>query len=124
MTSSRMTSRGSDVEHHQRPVLSTLDGGLGAAQMLSRAIIIGGDLECAHYWRLRRRAGLSLTRSCSSRRAAGLIPNLGQEGGIDGDPGAVAVTWAARTLFGGLALVALALIEWDKIFDIMRGPDA
>lgn len=46
---------------------------------------------------------------------AGVILNPGQTGGIDGDPGAVAVTWAARTLFVGLALVSLALIEWGRI---------
>ncbi|HEX7196912.1 MAG TPA: hypothetical protein VF364_08780 [Candidatus Limnocylindria bacterium] len=41
-------------------------------------------------------------------------------GGIDGDPGAVAVTWAARTLFVGLALIALAVIEWGKIIGAGR----
>lgn len=44
--------------------------------------------------------------------------NPGAPGGIDGDAGAVAITWAARTIFVGLALVALALIEWPKFRDI------
>jgi hypothetical protein len=43
----------------------------------------------------------------------GAYLNEGQVGGIDGDGGAVAVTWAARTLFGGLALLSLALVDWD-----------
>lgn len=50
----------------------------------------------------------------------GAYTNPGASGGIDGDPGAVAITWAARTLFGGLALVALALVEWEKIIAGMR----
>jgi hypothetical protein len=40
--------------------------------------------------------------------------NDGQVGGIDGDAGAVAVTWAARALFGGLAILALAIPDWDS----------
>lgn len=44
-----------------------------------------------------------------------VLPNPGQVGGIDGDPGAVAVTWAARALFGGLAILALALINWGAL---------
>jgi hypothetical protein len=48
-------------------------------------------------------------------QGAGVVVNPGQIGGIDGDPGAVAVTWAARTAFVGLGLVALALVEWGKI---------
>jgi hypothetical protein len=47
-------------------------------------------------------------------------PNPGMIGGIDGDAGAVAVTWAARGLFAGLALLSLALIEWGKIVDFWR----
>lgn len=41
--------------------------------------------------------------------------NEGQLGGIDGDAGAVAVTWAARALSGGLAVLALAIPDWDKV---------
>ncbi|MBA3403986.1 MAG: hypothetical protein H0U13_04735 [Gemmatimonadaceae bacterium] len=44
---------------------------------------------------------------------SGAYLNEGASGGIDGDPGAVAVTWAARTLFAGLAVIGLALIDWD-----------
>jgi len=46
---------------------------------------------------------------------AGVIENPGQLGGLDGDSGALAVTWAARTLFWGLALLSLALIYWGRI---------
>ena len=46
--------------------------------------------------------------------------NDGQVGGIDGDGGAVAVTWAARALFAGLALIALALVEWGVLYRLMR----
>jgi hypothetical protein len=46
--------------------------------------------------------------------------NDGQQGGIDGDAGAVAVTWAARAIFGGLALVSLALVEWDVIVKLTK----
>jgi len=48
-------------------------------------------------------------------QGSALILNPAQRGGIDGDPGAVAVTWAARTLFGGLVLLSLAVVEWEKI---------
>lgn len=41
--------------------------------------------------------------------------NSGSTTGIDGEPAAVAITWAARVLFVGLALLALALVEWGKI---------
>ena len=54
---------------------------------------------------------------------SGAYPNPAAFGGIDGDPGAVAVTWAARGLFAGLALLALALIEWGKIVDFWRDDD-
>ena len=47
-------------------------------------------------------------------QGAGLISNPAQAGGIDGNPGAVAVTWAARTVFIGLALLSFALVEWEK----------
>ena len=52
--------------------------------------------------------------------------NDGQAGGIDGDPGAVAITWAARTLFAGLVLTSLALIDWAGFvadFRNRRPPD-
>jgi hypothetical protein len=48
-------------------------------------------------------------------QGAALILNPAQRGGIDGDPGAVAVTWAARTLFTGLVLLSLSVMEWEKI---------
>jgi len=38
--------------------------------------------------------------------------NPGQVGGIDGDPGAVAVTWAARALFAGLAVLVGPRAGW------------
>jgi hypothetical protein len=47
-------------------------------------------------------------------------PNEGQLGGIDGDPGAVAITWAARALFAGLALIALALVDWVAVWRLAR----
>lgn len=53
----------------------------------------------------------------------GAYYNSGASGGIDGDPGAVAVTWAARGLFAGLALLALALIEWGRIVDLYTKDD-
>jgi hypothetical protein len=46
--------------------------------------------------------------------------NEGAAGGIDGDPGAVAVTWAVRTLSWGLMLLALAAVEWDKAIEAYR----
>jgi hypothetical protein len=46
---------------------------------------------------------------------AGVIENSGQIGGLDGDSGALAVTWAARTLFLGLAVLSLALVEWSTV---------
>lgn len=51
---------------------------------------------------------------------SGVYANAGAPGGLDGDGGAVAITWAARTLFVGLAPMALALIEWGKILNIFR----
>ena len=44
-------------------------------------------------------------------QGSALILNPAQRGGIDGDPGAVAVTWAARTLFAGLVLLSLAVVN-------------
>jgi hypothetical protein len=44
----------------------------------------------------------------------------GGSSGLDGDAAAVAVAWAARALFAGLALLSLALIEWPA----MRRPSA
>jgi hypothetical protein len=38
--------------------------------------------------------------------------NDGAPGGIDGDPGGLAITYAARALFSGMTLVSLALIDW------------
>jgi hypothetical protein len=44
----------------------------------------------------------------------GAYLNRGAPGGIDGDPGAVALTWAARQVFIGLALLSLALVDWER----------
>ena len=41
--------------------------------------------------------------------------NDGAPGGIDGDDGAVAVIWAARVLFAGLAVLSLAIVEWRGV---------
>ena len=49
--------------------------------------------------------------------------NPGQVGGIDGDPGAVAVTWAARALFAGLAVLALAVADLGVIGRIFVSTD-
>jgi hypothetical protein len=51
---------------------------------------------------------------------SGAYLNGGALGGIDGDPGAVAVTWAARTLFAGLALLALSMFDWDWLGRALR----
>jgi hypothetical protein len=51
---------------------------------------------------------------------SGAYINEGASGGIDGDPGAVAVTWAARTLFVGLAIMSLAMIDWDWLGRTIR----
>ena len=40
--------------------------------------------------------------------------NEGAPGGIDGDDGAVAIVWAARVLFAGLAVLSLAIVEWRR----------
>jgi hypothetical protein len=48
--------------------------------------------------------------------------NEGQLGGIDGDSGAVAVVWAARTLFAGLIPLSLALVDWDRLGRAFGGP--
>jgi len=49
--------------------------------------------------------------------------NPGQAGGIDGDAGAVAVTWAARTLFAGLAVLSLAIPDWRLAIRRLSGDD-
>jgi hypothetical protein len=51
---------------------------------------------------------------------SGAYLNGGAVGGIDGDPGAVAVTWAARALFAGLAVLALSLLDWDWLARALR----
>jgi hypothetical protein len=51
---------------------------------------------------------------------SGAYLNGGALGGIDGDPGAVAVTWAARALFAGLALLALAMFDWEWLGRAIR----
>jgi hypothetical protein len=53
--------------------------------------------------------------------APGVYHNDGQPGGLDGDPGALAVTSAVRMLAVGLALVALALVNWGYLYDEVRG---
>jgi hypothetical protein len=53
----------------------------------------------------------------------GAYLNDGASGGIDGDPGAVAVAWAARTLFVGLAALALAIVDWDWLGRAIRSTD-
>jgi hypothetical protein len=50
----------------------------------------------------------------------GAYLNPGAAGGIDGDPGAVALTWAARQVFIGLALLSLALVDWAWILTGFR----
>ncbi|HZM73465.1 MAG TPA: hypothetical protein VFC71_08795 [Candidatus Polarisedimenticolia bacterium] len=47
--------------------------------------------------------------------------NEGQVGGIDGDAGAVAVVYAARALFAGLAALSLAVFDWDWLARSLRG---
>jgi hypothetical protein len=49
--------------------------------------------------------------------------NDGAPGGIDGDPGGVAVTWAARALFAGMTLVSLAVVDWGWLVRGFRGVD-
>jgi len=49
-----------------------------------------------------------------------VYPNEAQSGGIDGDAGAVAITWAARTLFAGLAALSLATVDWDWLVGVVR----
>ena len=51
---------------------------------------------------------------------SGAYFNEGASGGIDGDPGAVAVTWAARNLFVGLAILSLATIDWNWLGRVLR----
>jgi hypothetical protein len=46
-----------------------------------------------------------------------VYPNDGAPGGIDGDPASLAVTWAARTLFVGMTLLALAQVECGPLID-------
>jgi hypothetical protein len=53
----------------------------------------------------------------------GAYLNDGASGGIDGDPGAVAVTWAARNIFIGLAILSVALIDWDWVARLATWPD-
>jgi hypothetical protein len=53
-------------------------------------------------------------------QGGGVYLNDGAPGGIDGDPGAVAITWAARALFIGLAILSLAVVEWDKLVKLLR----
>lgn len=54
-------------------------------------------------------------------QGSGIIPNPAQVGGLDAvDGGAVAVTWAARTLFGGLVPLSLSLVAWEKVLGLFR----
>lgn len=52
--------------------------------------------------------------------AFGVYLNAGAPGGIDGDPAGIAVTWAARALFVGMALVSMALVEWGSVARLLR----
>jgi hypothetical protein len=53
-----------------------------------------------------------------------VLPNEGQVGGIDGDAGAVAVTWGVRAIFVAIALISLALLEWHILLaPFRREPD-
>jgi hypothetical protein len=51
---------------------------------------------------------------------SGAYLNDGAFGGVDGDSGAVAVVWAARTLFAGMTLISLALVEWERILPLFQ----
>jgi hypothetical protein len=54
-------------------------------------------------------------------QGSGVIPNPGQVGGLDAvDGGAVAVTWAARTLFAGLVPLSLSLVAWENVLGPFR----
>ena len=54
----------------------------------------------------------------------GVYLNDGQVGGLDGDAGAVAVTYAVRMLSVGLAIIALAVAEWGRLIEAFRGGTA
>jgi len=41
--------------------------------------------------------------------------NPGAPGGIDGDPATVAIIYASRDIFIGLALLSLAIVDWARI---------
>lgn len=45
----------------------------------------------------------------------GAFQNGGPFGVIEGDPAAVAVAGAARVLAFGLALVAIAMVDWEEL---------
>ncbi len=51
--------------------------------------------------------------------AGGAYLNSGAPGGIDGGAAAVTITWAARTLFAGLAVLSLAFVEWAWLVRII-----
>ena len=54
-------------------------------------------------------------------QGSGIVLNPGQVGGLDAvDGGAVAVTWAARTLFAGLVPLSLSLVAWEKVMGLFR----
>ena len=53
-----------------------------------------------------------------------IVPNAGQAGGIDGDPGALAITWGVRAIFVAIALISLALLDWGILLaSFRRQPD-
>ncbi len=41
-------------------------------------------------------------------------------GQLVGEDAAVAITVAARTLFAGLTLLSLAVVEWEKLWRVLR----
>jgi hypothetical protein len=57
-------------------------------------------------------------------QGSGLVLNPAQVGGIDGNSGAVAITWAARTMCAGLVLLSLAVVEWTAILALFTRPTA
>ena len=48
----------------------------------------------------------------------GVYVNPGSVDGLDGDPGAVAVTFAVRMLCIGLAILSVALMEWHRLSEL------
>ena len=53
---------------------------------------------------------------------SGVYPNTGPSGGFDGDPGALAVMEATRTLCAGLFFLSVALVDWNWLRREMTEP--